>query len=192
MGGDRVLQEAHNLAKMQTAETPLLGHENPSLFPTDFEGVTPRRDVASTPNPLAAASLMGTPISVRGTSDLRTPLRDELGLNVSDTASVTSTRIGAAERAMLRHRLKAQLAQLPKAKNKAEIVMPELPAEDDEMEEEEIELDAVDLQKMKQAAAEEKALEELRKKSQVMGTLLAKFILTRRDRFCREDCHVRF
>lgn len=166
VGGDRVLQEAHNLAKMQTAETPLLGHENPSLFPTDFEGVTPRRDVASTPNPLAAASMMGTPMSVRGGGDLATPLRDELGLNASDTASVTSTAIDSAQRMMLRNRLKAQLSQLPEAKNKAEIIMPELPIEDEEMEEEEMEMDAVDLQKMKRAAAEEKALRDFCRKSQ--------------------------
>ena len=170
-GGDRVLQEAHNLAKMQSAETPLLGHENPTLFPSDFQSVTPKRDIAATPNPLVSASLLGTPRSGQagGPSELRTPVRDALGLNVSDTESVTSASVSTAQRVMMRNQLKAKLAQLPEAKNKAEIVLPELPEdEEDEMlvEDDEIELDAVELEKLRKAAAEEKALREFRKKSQ--------------------------
>eukprot|EP00887_Chlorella_sp_A99_P003055 scaffold9.g3055.t1 len=54
-GGDRVMQEAQNLMRLQTGQTPLLGGDNPELHPSDFSGVTPRAQVQATPNPLAAA-----------------------------------------------------------------------------------------------------------------------------------------
>lgn len=55
-GGNRVMQEAQNLMRLQAGQTPLLGGENPELHPSDFSGVTPRTAPAATPNPLAAAA----------------------------------------------------------------------------------------------------------------------------------------
>ncbi|KAL4447677.1 hypothetical protein ABPG75_004896 [Micractinium tetrahymenae] len=55
-GGNRVMQEAQNLRRLQAGQTPLLGGENPELHPSDFSGVTPRAAPAATPNPLAAAA----------------------------------------------------------------------------------------------------------------------------------------
>lgn len=55
-GGNRVMQEAQNLMRLQAGQTPLLGGENPELHPSDFSGVTPRAAPAATPNPLAAAA----------------------------------------------------------------------------------------------------------------------------------------
>lgn len=55
-GGNRVMQEAQNLMRLQAGQTPLLGGENPELHPSDFSGVTPRATPAATPNPLAAAA----------------------------------------------------------------------------------------------------------------------------------------
>jgi len=162
VGVDRILQEAHNLAKMRTVATPLLGNENPTLFPTEFEGLTSRRKAVATPNPLAG----GTPLSIRGQGGMSTPMRDELGLNASDTASVTSSAIGSAQRTLLRNQLRASLAQLPEAKNEAEVEIPEL-LEEEEGQQEEMELDAVDVERMTQEAAEVRALKEFRQKSQV-------------------------
>eukprot|EP00210_Caulerpa_lentillifera_P006768 g6467.t1 len=161
-GGDRVLQEAHNLAKMQTAETPLLGRENPELYPSDFTGVVPRRDQISTPNPLVGP--LGTPWTAQGT-----PMRDELGLNaISDSPSVASGLLGGPQGTLLRNQLRAQLAQLPEAKNKAEIEIPELPSEDDEEQltsNKELELDAVELEALKKAAEQAEADRLFRLKS---------------------------
>lgn len=55
-GGNRVMQEAQNLRRLQAGQTPLLGGENPELHPSDFSGVTPRAAPTQTPNPLAAAA----------------------------------------------------------------------------------------------------------------------------------------
>lgn len=55
-GGNRVMQEAQNLRRLQAGQTPLLGGENPELHPSDFSGVTPRTAPSQTPNPLAAAA----------------------------------------------------------------------------------------------------------------------------------------
>ena len=53
-GMDRITMEAQNLARLQAGQTPLAGGENPLLHASDFSGVTPRQNVAATPNPLAA------------------------------------------------------------------------------------------------------------------------------------------
>lgn len=101
------MQEAHNLAKMRNVETPLLGKENPELYPSDFSGVTPRNSSVVTPNPLATPhagftpkagaapptpSMAGTPLSTSigsaGVGIVSTPIRDELGLN--DPGMLTS------------------------------------------------------------------------------------------------------
>ncbi|KAK9818201.1 hypothetical protein WJX72_008746 [[Myrmecia] bisecta] len=55
-GQDRIMQEAQNLARLQTGQTPLFGGENPELHPSDFSGITPRNNVAATPNALALAA----------------------------------------------------------------------------------------------------------------------------------------
>lgn len=47
------MQEAENLYKLTQGQTPLLGGDNPDLHASDFSGVTPKRKVAATPNPLA-------------------------------------------------------------------------------------------------------------------------------------------
>lgn len=51
-GMDRITMEAQNLARLQAGQTPLAGGENPMLHQSDFSGVTPRQNVAATPNPL--------------------------------------------------------------------------------------------------------------------------------------------
>lgn len=58
-GGDRIMMEAQNLARLQAGQTPLAGGENPELFASDFSGVAPRAFAAATPNPLAGALTPG-------------------------------------------------------------------------------------------------------------------------------------
>lgn len=58
-GGDRIMMEAQNLARLQAGQTPLAGGENPELHASDFSGVTPRQFAAATPNPLAGGLTPG-------------------------------------------------------------------------------------------------------------------------------------
>lgn len=55
-GLDRITMEAQNLARLQAGQTPLAGGDNPLLHDSDFSGVTPRQNVAATPNPLLGAT----------------------------------------------------------------------------------------------------------------------------------------
>lgn len=146
-GGDFILQEAENLARLQQGKTPLLGGENPLLHPSDFSGVTPRRKEAATPHPLAtplhaadgatprvaATPGRGAPF---GATPARTPMRDQLSINGSDILPSESER---EERA----RLRQGLSSLPQPRNEYLIVVPDLPA-DTGMEDEAMEEDAAD------------------------------------------------
>ena len=55
-GLDRITMEAQNLARLEAGQTPLAGGDNPMVHVSDFSGVTPRQNVASTPNPLLGAT----------------------------------------------------------------------------------------------------------------------------------------
>jgi pre-mRNA-splicing factor CDC5/CEF1 len=148
---DNIMSEARNLLNMTQAQTPLLGEENTPIHVapdggTGFESATPRHQVAFTPNPLATPLRSGssidglaTPRSDAGTAfgatPLRTPMRDNLNLNLEDgTSSVGDTpreqrlRATAAKRA-----LQMGFSSLPKPRNDFEIMVPE----DEEIEEDE-------------------------------------------------------
>ncbi|KAK9842456.1 hypothetical protein WJX81_000971 [Elliptochloris bilobata] len=58
-GGDRIMMEAQNLARLRAGQTPLAGGENPELHASDFAGIAPRQFAAATPNPLAAGLTPG-------------------------------------------------------------------------------------------------------------------------------------
>lgn len=126
------MAEARNLRNMIQAQTPLLGEENTPLHVpegTGFQGVTPRHQVAFTPNPLA------TPRTTNGdnhgfelgggVTPLRTPARDALGINSSDGAGSFAlrdirSRINSEKRA-----LSSALSSLPEPVNDFSIVIPE-------------------------------------------------------------------
>lgn len=110
-GGDHIMQEAHNLAKLRAAETPLLGGQVPDLYPSDFSGITPKHSAVATPNPLATPlgatpnhgsgglatpSVAGTPLTTSvasgGGGAMQTPVRDELGLNMPNHLTTPSNR----------------------------------------------------------------------------------------------------
>jgi pre-mRNA-splicing factor CDC5/CEF1 len=101
---DTVLQEAENLSKLQSGETPLAGGENPDLHPSDFSGVTPRRSHPRTPNANASQgtvqqtpgetprSAASSPASQRGSQQGRTPFRDSFGINAPDSQALLGSK----------------------------------------------------------------------------------------------------
>lgn len=91
MGGrDRILQEAQNLQKLNSTQTPLFGGENPELHASDFAGITPRNTVLSTPNPFAGGA---TPAGVTGATPTvgSTPGRSIAGVSSTPRGSVAGT-----------------------------------------------------------------------------------------------------
>ena len=50
-----ILQEAQNLLALQNMDTPLKGGDTPYLDSSSFEGVTPRKQLVQTPNPVLAS-----------------------------------------------------------------------------------------------------------------------------------------
>jgi len=164
---DTVMREARNLRHMEAAQTPLLGDANrPLLEGTGAEGAAPRRGVAATPNPLltpAHGRSFDPSMSVRGGSvigatparsemtaqtgatgfgrpSLRTPLRDNLGLNTDDG---TSTMFGDTPRSeklarqAAKRELRLGLSSLPAPKNEFDIVVDDEEDAKDELEAEE-------------------------------------------------------
>jgi len=154
--GKRLMQEAENLARLQSGQTPLLGGDNPHLHPSDFSGITPRNEIAATPNPLAGArptqghsaqraiaGIGATPLPHQmGSTPLgaamppgATPMRDALGLNTESSAlevvsgAATSRREEAMRAALTRNVVRAGLGQLPAPKNDYQIALPELTAD---------------------------------------------------------------
>ena len=130
-GHDVILQEAQNLRKLQSGQTPLLGGENPKLHGTsDFSGITPKHVSAATPNPLAGVGATpgatpskggggggpgATPSTVAGTpgrggygggggvpgSVRGAPMRDSLNINDMDAMLPPPDARGAKARATM-------------------------------------------------------------------------------------------
>jgi pre-mRNA-splicing factor CDC5/CEF1 len=176
-GGDFILQEAQNLARLQSGQTPLVGGENPMLHPSDFSGITPRRKDAATPHPLAMAGatpLSGGPAAtprmpgVRGMSAVAaTPVRDALNINDPDALLSASAREERARVALLRCDLVKGLSSLPVPRNEYQIVVPEMADMDMETEggQAAMEEDAADVEwRLREQAAAEAQL-KLRKRS---------------------------
>lgn len=221
-GQDSLMQQAANLAKMRDMQTPLLGGENPDLAGLDYSGIQPQKQVASTPNPLAAAAAAagatpgpgrlagatpaglvgGTPGrsiagvastpgalaaalgatpgrgGVPGSTPMRTPIRDQLGLNDPTAGAaggggytaeeIVSLRAQKLAQAEMRAALRAGLSTLPAPENEYSIGMPELPGEDEEGSGLAMEEDAADIKARKAREAEAARLAAERKKSQTL------------------------
>ncbi|XP_046667969.1 cell division cycle 5-like protein [Homalodisca vitripennis] len=180
---DRVLQEAQNMMALSHVDTPLKGGLNTPLHNTDFSGVTPQREVISTPN-----TVLTTPYSQRAITDGRTPgfqtpragaamatptpLRDKLSINPEDQMMDVADTPSALRNYHhhVKEQLRAGLSTLPAPRNDYEIVVPE-----DEMDTENrqasdqyrVEDQAdVDLRALQVALAQKE--EELRSRSQVI------------------------
>jgi len=175
---DNVMAEARNLRNMIHTQTPLLGQENTPMRADDdagtgFEGATPRRGVAPTPNPLATPArggVLATPRTVGGvgSTPMRTPMRDSLSINDASSAYTETPRDEKDRTAVARRALMAGFAALPKPENNFELAE----TEDDEAEEERAtaltEEDAAERDARLKAAREEEERLELERRSSVL------------------------
>jgi pre-mRNA-splicing factor CDC5/CEF1 len=134
------MNEARNLRALSSAQTPLLGEDNPELATstgTGFVGATPQRSVAQTPNPLMTPirGKDGTTPMGPDQTPLRTPMRDNLKINEDTDGFVGQTPREEKQRMQqLRKSLKSSLASLPRPKNEYEIRLPDMDDEDQETE----------------------------------------------------------
>ncbi|KAJ4416238.1 Pre-mRNA-splicing factor cef1 [Neurospora sp. IMI 360204] len=124
---DHIANEIRNIRALTETQSSLLGGENTPLHQgagsTGFESVAPRKQVMSTPNPLATplraagAGPGATPLRV-GHTPLHTP-RDTFALNdAGDEMSLVggTPRDVKMRETSIRHQLKQGLASLPKPK----------------------------------------------------------------------------
>ncbi|KAK7344150.1 hypothetical protein VNO77_13466 [Canavalia gladiata] len=178
--GDAIMMEAENLARLRESQTPLLGGENPELYPSDFSGVTPKKKEIQTPNPMLTPSATpgGGGLTPRigmtpardgfsfGMTPKGTPLRDELHIN-EDMNVHDGTKLELQRQADMRRSLRSGLGSLPQPKNEYQIVMQPIP-EDAEEAEEKIEEDMSD--RIAREKAEEEARQQalLKKRSKVL------------------------
>lgn len=175
---DHIANEIRNIRALNDTQSALLGGENTPLHEgqssTGFDGITPRKHVMATPNPMATPMHQGvngvgaTP-GRPGQTPMRTP-RDAYALNDDDgsfNVSATPRDIRMREHA-LKHQLKSGLASLPKPKDTEwEFEIPDEQQEptraDGLTEEDAAERD----RRQRERRAAEEAL-ELRRRTQVM------------------------
>ncbi|PNP45713.1 hypothetical protein TGAMA5MH_02938 [Trichoderma gamsii] len=171
---DHIANEIRNIRALNDTQSALLGGENTPLHQgagsTGFEGITPRKQVMATPNPLATPLRNGGANGAApGQTPMRTP-RDTFALNQEDGMSMTGATprdIRNREMAM-RNQLRAGLAALPKPKDTEwEFEIPdeqkETAAADDAMEE-----DAADRDRRERERREAAEALERRRRTQVM------------------------
>eukprot|EP01027_Heterolobosea_sp_BB2_P010039 GEZU01014776.1.p1 GENE.GEZU01014776.1~~GEZU01014776.1.p1 ORF type:complete len:798 (-),score=239.01 GEZU01014776.1:108-2501(-) len=166
---DTILLEAQNLAALTTQSTPLVGGANTPLNQTfgDFGGITPRKTVQATPNPLATP--MRTPGAIGATprGGATPAIRDELHINDEGSVAEINKRAEKQRQAMLRNDLRKSLSSIPEPKNEYQVAVPEIPEEAEEEESEEgLVEDAADMIARGESARKAKEQEMLRKRSQ--------------------------
>ncbi|PIK61648.1 putative cell division cycle 5-like protein-like [Apostichopus japonicus] len=192
---DNVLQEAQNIIALQNVDTPLKGGLNTPIAESDFDGITPKRQALATPNtafstpfrtpshgadgmtPRSGMTPRGTPRpgTMGSATPGSTPLRDNLNINTEDALmEYDSQREAKRQMREQKMELKKSLAGLPVPRNDFEIVIPE--NEDGLQEEVEIDPhyveDAADIELRRLQIIEEKRVEEMRRRSQVMQRAL--------------------
>ena len=157
------------------AATPMLngGGSTPSMALTST-GRRPSAAIAgvsSTPSSSSAFDATpgrGSDAGGPGSTPMRTPMRDALGLNDLDSLVVAGGRRAQQQRqAALRSDLRAGLSTLPAPQNEYQIEMPELP-DDDAGEGGDREEDAADAKVRRQREEEAERLEEERRKSRAL------------------------
>ena len=175
---DHIANEIRNIRALTQTQSSLLGGENTPLHEgagsTGFESVAPRKQVVSTPNPLAtplrsAANRVGaTPLRV-GQTPLRTP-RDTFALNAADKDMdmVGGTPADIRMRDLsLRHQLKQRLAALPTPKETEwELELPE--DQQEPMTAEQREEDAAERDQREREIREAQEMLERKRRTQVM------------------------
>lgn len=181
----RVAIEARAAAAAAQLSNPLLGGQGPSvsMLDTDYEAPT-GADVASTPNPLAAAAaaaggaavsatpgksgVAATPGGVSGTPGA-TPVRDALGINTpGGVTPLTSRKAERARLAAMREGLQSGLKGLPQPHNEFALAGGAAGVEEGGDAEEIAEEDAADALARQQAAAEAARQAALARRSTTM------------------------
>lgn len=186
---DHIANEIRNIRALTETQSSLLGGENTPLHEgtgsTGFDGVTPRKHVVATPNPMATPMRQGgangvgatpsrTPIGP-GATPMRTP-RDNFAINQDDQGSMqlvgsTPREIKLREQS-LRQQLKSQFAALPKPKETDwELELPEEQPEsngDIELSEE----DAAERDRRNQAIREAAERADFKRRTQVLQRAL--------------------
>uniref|UniRef100_A0A1X7TE27 Cell division cycle 5-like protein n=1 Tax=Amphimedon queenslandica TaxID=400682 RepID=A0A1X7TE27_AMPQE len=173
---DTLLQEAQTLLALQNVETPLKGGENtPLLHDSNFDGVTPRKQITQTPNMMLAASPFHTPQHGGGggggvgapsgsVTPSQTPIRDQLSINTGATGGFDEEMDTSYQNQMaMKAQLRAGLSSLPAPRNDFEIVIPEQEEEDlsasagdDDMIEDASDIEAKRLKELKEKEEEER------------------------------------
>ena len=182
---DHIANEIRNIRALTETQSSLLGGENTPLHEgsgtTGFDGVTPKKHVVSTPNPMATPMRQGgangvaaTPMRGSmgpGATPMRTP-RDNFSLNKDDPNSMqlvsnTPRDIKLREKA-LQSQIQSQFAALPKPKElDFELELPEEQSESYEG----VELseeDAEERDRRNQALREAAERAEFKRRTQVM------------------------
>eukprot|EP01023_Acetabularia_acetabulum_P051027 TRINITY_DN5593_c0_g2_i1.p1 TRINITY_DN5593_c0_g2~~TRINITY_DN5593_c0_g2_i1.p1 ORF type:complete len:708 (-),score=168.66 TRINITY_DN5593_c0_g2_i1:325-2133(-) len=189
---DKVALEAENQGRLLTAQTPLLGGENPLVHPSDFTGVTPSSYAPNTPNPLGVKgqtqeehsqgqdftrtpSVAGTPMMTPSRSDefsmrsmstnLGSPQGDQLGIN---DQKLSQKHI----QARMRNQLMSDLVNVPQPMHEYAMQVPEIEEEmrngDVRKENYDILEDAADRDQRLIREKEQHEQDELKKRSQVL------------------------
>ena len=182
---DHIANEIRNIRALTETQSSLLGGENTPLHEgtgsTGFDGVTPRKSVVATPNPMATPmhasgpnGMGATPMRTSagpGATPMRTP-RDNFTINQNDSGS--GQRVGNTPREIklreqaTRSKLKSRFAALPRPKEADfELVLPDEQKEtggDVELSEE----DAAERDLRNQQLREATERAELKRRTQVM------------------------
>ncbi|KAL8822924.1 MAG: hypothetical protein Q9191_006353, partial [Dirinaria sp. TL-2023a] len=185
---DHIANEIRNIRALTETQSSLLGGENTPLHEgsgsTGFDSVTPRRQVVSTPNPMATpmrqagggvgATPMRTPMGP-GATPMRTP-RDNFAINQDDPGSMqlvggTPREVKLREQSK-RNQLQSQFASLPRPKETEwELELPEERPETDsqvELSEE----DAAERDRRNQVLREAAEAAEFSRRTQVLQRAL--------------------
>ena len=157
------------------AATPRLGGMTPSLALT-ATGRRPSSAIAGVSStPSSSSAFDATPGrggdigGGLGATPMRTPMRDELGLNDSDSLVVSGGRRAQQQRqTVMRNELRAGLSTLPAPQNEYQIEMPELQDDGEAGEDGNREEDAADAKVRRQREEEQLRQEEERKKSKAL------------------------
>ncbi|KAM0344271.1 hypothetical protein ACHAPU_007628 [Fusarium lateritium] len=173
---DHIANEIRNIRALNDTNSALLGGENTPLHEgassTGFDGITPRKQTISTPNPMATpfrADGVGATPGRPGQTPMRTP-RDTLSLNQDGGMSVVSAspRDLRLRDLAVRNQVKSSLASLPKPKDTEwEFDIPDEEKElmqVDEMTEE----DAAERDRRERERQEAEEALEFRRRTQVM------------------------
>ncbi len=177
MRQDTLMAEARSIMALSGSATPLVGGSNVNIDDLgDFSGVTPRRQVAQTPNPLLtpARNAMGlsgpagsqTP-GFRGVTPARTPVRDSLSINEDDGTYFDQDRTDRNKQRGTKDKLLSALSSLPAPKYEYNIMVPEVPEDDTGASGLSV-ADAADLERKRQLELEAIQQKKLRLRSQVL------------------------